>query len=185
VALAGSHKAANGQPINPFEGSIVIRNPRAPQAPPQQAKFDPSWPKLNAAEDYSLLKCPQPWTLVVKEYLGGGQFKGPSGSSNFLDQLLGHHPSGEGLSAAGAQAHALAEFLKKLGFPAYVLHMRSSSIVTVGAFRGVDDPELARTQDRLGRLSFQPDMSNRNAAQFARSNLELWQHPLPMEVPHP
>ncbi len=187
VALAGSHKPRDGQPINinPFEGSFVTRNPRAPQAPPQQARFDPIWPKLNAAEDYSLLKCPQPWTLVVKEYLGGGEFRGQGGSSDFLNKLLGNHPFGEGLSAAGAQAHALAEFLNKLGFPAYVLHMRSSSIVTVGAFRGMDDPEIARTQDRLARLSFQPDMRNPNANMFARSNLELWQHPLPMEVPHP
>jgi hypothetical protein len=185
VALAGSSKARDGQPINPFENCFVTRNPTALQASPQQAKFDPIWPKLNAAEDYSLLKCPQPWTLVVKEYQGGGQLRGPKGSSGFLDNLLGNHPSGEGLSAAAAQAHALAEFLHKLGFQTYVLHMRSSSIVTVGAFRAMDDPELARTRDRLARLSFQPDMKNPNANLFARSNLELWQNPLPMEVPHP
>ncbi len=168
----------DGKPINPFETSFTIHNPTVPQAAREQNKFDPLWTKLNADEDYSLLKCNQAWTLAVKEYQGGAPVVPRSESSAFLDKLFGSHQVGESLSLAGAQAHALAEFLTKLGFKAYVLHTRNSSVVTVGAFRGIDDPEMARTQDRLARFSFKK-------ADGSSAGIDLWQRPMPMEVPHP
>jgi hypothetical protein len=171
----------DGKPINPFEASFAIHNPTVPQAPKPQNKFDPFWKELNADEEYSLLKCSKPWTLAVKEYVGYQNIVPRSAASTFLDKLgLGGHREGEGLSAAGAQAHYLAKFLRdpKLGFQAYVLHTRHSSIVTVGAFSGLDDPEMARTQERLARFTFKGP--NGQAAP-----IDLFQRPLPMEVPHP
>jgi hypothetical protein len=180
----GSYKVeSDGVPVNPFLAAFVTRNPTVPPPSKSQSKFDPIWTKLNANEDYSLLKSPKPWTLVVKEYVGAGVLQ-PAESSSFLDKLgLGGMKLGEGLSAAGFQAHQLAVFLERLGFKAYVLHTRGNSIVTVGEFDSMDDPQLALTQDRLSRLSFKPDPSHPNAARFAQANLELFPRAIPMEVP--
>jgi hypothetical protein len=176
----------DGVPINPFQTCFVTRNPTVPQAAKPQNKFDPYWKKLNANEDYSLLKCPKLWTLVVKEYIGAAAVQPRSESSSFLDKIgLGGLRMGEGISAAGLQAHHLAEFMKKLGFEAYVLHTRTSSIVTIGGFDSLQDPEMERTQDRLSRLSFRADPTSANAAQFAHTNLELFPRAMPMEVPRP
>jgi hypothetical protein len=167
-------------PVNPFHTSFVARNPTLPPAPKEQAKFDPFWKKLNAHEEYSLLKCPQPWTLAVKEYIGATAVREQTESSSFLDKIgLGGNKLGEGLSAAGQQAHYLAEFLQKLGFKAYVLHTRTSSIVTVGAFASREDPEMERTQERLARFSF------KRADTGAPAGLDLFPRAMPMEVPHP
>jgi hypothetical protein len=176
----------DGVPVNPFESAFVTRNPTVPQPPKQQNKFDPIWKKLNANEDYSLLKCPKPWTLVIKEYTGGGLIAPQSESSSFLDKLgLGGLKMGEAMSAAGFQAHQLAELMQKLGFKPYVLHTRGNSIVTIGEFESLEDPELTLMQDRLSRLSFKPDPSHPNAARFAQANLELFPRAIPMEVPRP
>jgi hypothetical protein len=172
--------------VNPFQQSFVTRNPTVPQAAKAQNKFDPFWKKLNANEDYSLLKCPKPWTLVVKEYIGAAAVQPQAESSSFLDKIgLGSWRMGEGIGAAGLQAHHLAEFMNRLGFQAYVLHTRTSSIVTIGGFDSLQDPELEHTQDRLSRLSFRADPNSPNAAQFARTNLELFSRAIPMEVPRP
>jgi hypothetical protein len=171
--------------VNPFLTSFVIRNPAVPQASQEKPRFDPFWKKLNANEDFSLLECPQPWTLAVKVYSSPGVVQ-PSGSGGFLDKIgLGGLRPGEGISAAGLQAHHLADFLRRLGFKAYVLHTRTNSVVTVGEFSGPKDPEMERMQDRLSRLSFKPDPRSPNASRFAAANLELFPRAMPMEVPRP
>src|SRR5262249_1438518 len=73
-------------PLNPVANSFVTRNPTIP-APPRANKFDPFWKELNAEEEYSLLKCPRPWTLAVKEYRGSAVIQERSSSSNFLKML--------------------------------------------------------------------------------------------------
>lgn len=178
----------DGKPINPFHSSIVTRNPTVPRTPTQKPKFDNFWIKLNADEEYSLLKCPKPWTLAVKEYIGTTVVAPHTESSSFLDKIgLGGHHMGEGLTVSELQAHQLAKFLSdpKLGFKAYVLHTRQSSVVTIGEFDGPEDPEMGRTQQRLARLSFQADPRSPNAGRFSKSNLELFARPAPMEVPRP
>jgi hypothetical protein len=173
-------------PVNPFSQALVVRNPAAPPAPRERPKFDPFWKELNANEDYSLLRCPRPWTLVVKEYFGVStllQQQGSSESSSFLKMLgLGNQKPGEALGAAGMQAHELAKFLRdpKLGFDAYVLHTRDRSIVTVGAFRAYNDSDMQRVHRQLTSLKFSTD--GRGATQ---DPIGLMANPLPMEVPHP
>jgi hypothetical protein len=175
-----------GEPVNPFVTCFVSRNPTVPLPSKPQNKFDPSWKKLNADEEYSLLNCRKAWTLVVKDYGGAMLIQPRAESSGFLDKIgLGGLRPGEGLGAAGLQAHQLAELLTKVGFKAYVLHTRTSSIVSVGEFDSLDDPEMLRTQDRLSRLSFKADPNHPNAARFAQANLELFPRAMPMEVPRP
>jgi hypothetical protein len=167
-------------PVNPYALSFVTRNPSVPRDNKPANRYDPAWEKWNADEEYSLLKCPKPWTLVVKEYLGNRVVQSRGESSSFLEKIgLGGGQVGASLCAAGASAHQLAELLQKLGFQAYVLHMRTSSVVTVGAFTGPKDPELERTADRLARFSFKRQDTG------ATYDLGLFPRPVPIEVPHP
>jgi hypothetical protein len=175
--------------VDPLERSFVVRNPTAPVPKNEGLKIDPAWKELNASESFSLLKNPKTWTLVVKEYNGSVCMQDrKKDTSTFLEWLTrsGHTP-GEGINAAGFQAHHLAEFLrdKRIGFDAYVLHTRTSSIVTVGGFDGPEDPEMARTKERLEKLSFRADPRGGAAVATIKGDpIGLFVHPLPMEVPH-
>jgi hypothetical protein len=165
-------------PINPFSTAFVVRNPSLPKQEQPKNQVDPFWKELNAYEDYSLLKNPKAWTLVVKEYLGNTVIQPSSGGSSFMKLFGMGSFSGDGLSAAGQQAHELASFLSKLGFKAYVLHTRFSSIVTVGGFDSLEDPELQRVQRQVQTLQFK-------AAQGSvPDSLKLFANPAPMQVPH-
>lgn len=165
-------------PINPFTTAFVTRNPTVEFKSPERPKFDPFWKELNADEPYSVLKCPKRWTLVVKEYYGATVIKPQTGSSKFLKMVgFGRMKPGEGLSAAAKQAQELAKLLrnKQLGFEAYVMHTRFKSIVTVGGFDSLDDPNLLRTQQRLSQLKF--------GGQGRYDPIRLFRRPMPMEVP--
>jgi hypothetical protein len=165
--------------VNPFGNAFVIRNPTTP-APRPDAKVDPMWKALNSGEKYSLLKCPKPWTLAVKEYAGASIVQPQSAPSNFLEKIgLGGNRPGAALDASAQQAHELARlFNDVLGFKAYVLHTRTGSVVTIGAFDGPEDPAMKNMQKRLAGLSFR-------ASGSANDILQLFPQALPMQVPHP
>jgi hypothetical protein len=165
-------------PLNPYANAMVVRNPTVPAPRKPVAKFDPAWKQFNAGEEYSLLKCRKRYTLVVKEYQGAAIVPAQGSTASLLKMLgLG---KGEVLSAVGEQAHALAQFLRdpRLGFTAYVLHTRTSSIVTVGEFDSLDDPEFQSLQRRVAALKFQSGRPGE------ADPIGLMAHPAPMEVPH-
>ena len=54
------------------------------------------------------------------------------------------------IDAAATNAHNFAHALREAKLEAYVLHTPRSSIVTVGAFDGLDDPALQSMQQLLG-----------------------------------
>jgi hypothetical protein len=159
---------------NPFLTAIVCRNPTVAAAP--RPKTDPAWAALNSEEEYSVFKCPKPWTLVVKQYAGVGITQDISeNDGNILGKLWPNKHQGESLNAAGFNAHEMAKALRKLGFDAYVLHTRTNSIVTVGGFSAQNDPEMARIKQRLdGLRPSQPGYPDQ---------LGLFYYPVPMEVP--
>ena len=167
-------------PVNPFTTAFAIRNPTVPQQQ-QRPKFDPAWAKLNAYEEYSLLKCRRRYTLVVKEYLGNTVVQPHTGVSGFMDMLGLGNRVGEGLRGAGKQSHELAKFLRdpRLGFKAYVLHTRNSSIVTVGEFDDLNGEEMQRLQRQIASLKFSA------GNQGGPDPIGLMAHPAPMEVPRP
>jgi hypothetical protein len=174
--------------VNPLANSFVVRNPTVPQEN-QTNKPDPFWKQLNVDEQYSLLKCRKPWTLLVKEYTGTTVVQPRSGPSNFLKMIGLGGRSGEALGAAGLQAHELARVLRmpQLGFEAYVLHTRNKSVVTVGAFEGPNDPELQRTQQRLMALRFMRGTQTGGQPAAAQAGpadpIGLFAHPVPIQVP--
>lgn len=147
-----------------------------------QKAYDPFLKVLNENEDYSLLKCPAPWTMAVQSYGASASYvpvtkkdpQQPSMISGFLDKLWGgDKPKGEAvLNSSTAQAHATAEVLHKMGFEAYVLHTHHYSIVTVGNFRGPADPAMITTANRLAELKL-------------IDQLHLLKNPTSCEVPRP
>ncbi len=169
--------------VNPFSTALAVRNPTIPAPAKAASKVDPFWKQLNAYESYSLLNCRKPYTLVVKEYNGSAVVQGgqPEKQSGFLSMLhMGGDKPGERLSASAAQAHELAKFLRdrRLGFEAYVLHTRTTSIVTVGGFDRLDDPAMQQMQQRLTALRF-------NTQQRGGDPIGLMSRAMPMEVPRP
>jgi hypothetical protein len=175
-------------PLNPFWNAMVVRNPLTGGGEVGRPKWDPLYEKLNAGEEYSLLKNKKPWTLAVKAYFGGqviqssmdGSTAKPRGG--ILGALGFDSLKGESLAAAASQAHELAKFLRRreFGFEAYVLHGRTCSVVTVGGFQGPNDPELERVQRQLAAMRFSADQ---NASQT--DPIGLQKPAVPVEVPHP
>lgn len=162
--------------VNPFHNAMVVPNPTIPPPPKQVAKVDPLWKKLNAYEPRSLYKCPKHWTLAVQEFRGAHAVQSASESSGFLEKLgFGDHP-GQRLDNAAKMAQNVCDMFRKFGFKSYVLHTRYNSVVTVGEFDDMNDPELIRTQEKLARMSFKTKNGETAFSLFAKA--------LPMEVPH-
>jgi hypothetical protein len=155
--------------VNPFTRAFVVRNPLIPNQTIANNKPDPVLKTLNADEKYSLLKNSKSVTLVVKEYNGSAILQSTKAvTTSFMDKLFGSR-QGDMLGAAALQAHETARVLRKLEFDAYVLHTRTSSIVTVGGFDSRDDPNLAKIQKAITTLKI--------------TALDLYTNPLPMDVP--
>jgi hypothetical protein len=176
------------KPVNPFATqSMVVRNPTVTHdntaADPKKDKFLLT---LNADEEYSMLNCPGTYTLAVKEYFGAAMVKPQMAeSSGFLKMIgLGSSHEGESLAVAAQNAHVLAQILEKRGgFKPYVLHTRTSSVVSVGAFSGPKDPEIQVTAQQLAK--WQDEIARSTADPAKRDPLGLFAAPVLIEVPHP
>ena len=171
--------------LNPFTQAMVVRNPAVPRETQQTDKtHDRFLITLNAGEEYSMLECPQKWTLAVKEYIGAAMVQQQMGSGAFLGSLdkSGGKP-GESLNVAANNAHELARVLRQLKFDAYVLHTRTSSVVSVGGFGGPDDPEVERLRGRVASLQRQIAAASTDPTK--KDPLGLFPIPVPIEVPHP
>jgi hypothetical protein len=142
-------------PVNPFSTTIVTRNPLIKAS--AASKVDPALKKFNADEEYSLLNLPHDfkYTLLVKEYIGATSVERVSSGKEggFLSTLWnGGQKPGETLAAAARDAHELARWLRHLNFDAYVLHGRTSSIVTIGKFSESNDPGAVRVAQQYVQL---------------------------------
>lgn len=143
----GQFKRGEEVYINPFKRAFVGRNPTTKaERPLEWDKMDRAvLERLNRDEPLTLLKCPRPVTLIIKQLNTPTVIQPKSGTSKFLE-TLGFGGKGERVDAAAQNAHNLAELLRKMNVEAYVLHTRYSSIVTVGAFDRPDDPALQSMQ---------------------------------------
>jgi hypothetical protein len=184
--------------VNPFPTSFVAPNPTI-QRQQQAKKADPFLKTLNEGEEYSLLKNPKPWTLAVKEYVGDTIVVSRTADSapSMLDKLFNPQKSADTLLRTGQQAHELARMLRTpvddknpfLGFDAYVLHTRHSSIVTIGGFSGPDDPEMRKMAERILKLNEVQRTAESALKMKVRSNgpkvasIEFFA--APMEIPRP
>jgi len=134
--------------INPFHTAFVVRNPTVPRT--EDNTLDPFLKDLNSRESLSLLRCKQPWTLVVKVFHGASVIQPQSAPPSLMDKLLGSRV-GEQLDAGAVNAHNLAEALRQMKYEAYVLHTRTASLVCVGGFARKDDPAMEHVKLSLCR----------------------------------
>jgi hypothetical protein len=172
--------------INPFSAqSMVVRNPSIQrEIHVMQPKDDPFLKTLNADEEFSMLRCPGKWTLAVKEYMGASAVENKPTGMGPLQSFFGSGKSktGETLALAANNAHELAKTLTQLKFDAYVLHTRTSSVVSIGAFNDPNDPAMQNYRDRIAQLrkinaQAQTDPSKKDP-------LGLFPVLMPVEAPH-
>jgi hypothetical protein len=165
--------------LNPCETAFAIRNPTlADGQMANKSKFDPAWPKLNENEEFSVYKCSKPWTLAVIKYNGLSTTQ--TGSSSMLYKLWGNNHEGESLNVAANNAHELAKALRACNLDAYVLHTKTSSIVTIGGFASFDDPNIKSAKQTI--LAVRQKIDENARAKNAVSP-PFFNNPLPMEVP--
>ena len=171
--------------INPFNAqSMVVRNPTVPhETHVMNPKDDPFLKTLNADEEYSMLRCPGKWTLAVREYMGASAVENkPTGFGPLQSMFGGKSKTGESLALAANNAHELAKTLRQLGFDAYVLHTRTSSVVSIGAFSATNAPEMQGYRahiDNLRRVNAQ-----RQTDPSKKDPLGLFPVLIPVEAPH-
>jgi len=159
--------------LSTYAQCIATRNPtvRAPQADPTAA--DPAWKRLNEGRPYNLLKCGKPWTVAVVQFQGTGVLQPRSMASEFLSAVGLGGKSGDFLEASAAQAEEVARVLRLQKFDAYVLHTRSGSVVTVGAFDRMDDPAIQQVAHRLAG----------GGIGVTKDAIKFFEKPIPMKVP--
>ncbi len=167
--------------VNPFQSAFVCHNPAIPVEKPKQDAdlLGQRLKTYNADESYSLLKCPKPFTIVVRVYKGEAMVQSQTGPKSFMEKMGMKY--GSVLNANGNEAHKMAEFLrnKQLGFEAYVLHTEYNSYVTIGGFDSPDDPRLAQTmQYFLKELNRQGSGVNQ-----LHMRAHFLTDPMPMPVP--
>jgi hypothetical protein len=167
LSIFRSSKQQEGAPVNPTVtcpaclNSFVVRNPTVPF---EHVRDTSSLKNLNADEEYSLLKCPKRWTLMVKNFQGVAIVQ----AGSFWEKV-GLGKQNDLMTASANQAHEVAKALKANGFEAYVLHTKYGSIVTVGGYDTDKDPHLLQNQKCLANLRL--------------GIIQLYAQPIPMEVP--
>ncbi len=178
--------------INPYQQAMVVANPaieRAP-APAPSTALDPFVVKLNEGRPYSLLTATRGWTLAVKSFSAPVQISSKDDDFS-MNRLKGTSKSSDVLAAGAEQAEKLAEALRamkddrgrSLGLEAYVLHTRTSSVVTVGQFDGPNDPALLEKRRLL--LGMKLGVSKDANGQVPVDKPELFPHVLPIPIPRP
>lgn len=179
--------------LNPYLSATVVMNPLLRhESQPVSNHLDPFVVKLNDGRPYNLLKATKEWTLAVKSFNAPVEIvssKDPDTKMRKDDVKK----AGNALVAGMAQAEMLAKVLREmkspsgqsLGLEAFVLHTRTSSIVTVGQFDGPNDPALVQIQNLLTGMKMnisQDKMGNQpvaNAPSLFENRL------VPIPIPRP
>ena len=121
----------------------------------------------------------------MQHYPGAAVLQEKSLKGSILDAIGMKDNTRKLINANAAQAHQLAgvlnKYADKFNAKAYVLHTRNSSLVTLGEFDKQDAPELRRLQRQVQNMRF--SVRAVKPGQMAMP-LQLFQYPLPMEIPH-
>ncbi len=163
--------------VNPFHKAFVCRNPSVKQdrAGDPDAMDMKLLRKLNSDEPYSLLNCKKPMTLAIKQFQTFLAVQDREQRGGIMQNFGFNTIAGsKGVDQAAHDAHALAELLRKnknLQLDTYVLHTKFTSVVTVGGYDSVDDPNLIAMQRQLGN----------KLREWER--MAFFQQPMPMKVP--
>ena len=146
---------AHSEKFGPMGGAFMTVNPLI--SPEELANLersrDPLIKRLNSGSEYSLLKNPGKYTLILASFKGKAQevaMSAPKEEINrkilSFDKKLATDVS---LDKAGYEAWSMAKTLRNQKQEAYVYHDRDRSIVTLGSFESPDDPHLLRLVEKM------------------------------------
>jgi hypothetical protein len=159
--------------INPFAAAMLFNNPAVRRAPGAAQPVDPALAKLNSEEPLSLLKTRHPYTLLVKAYTVPMDARPKDQEEGILGKLFSGSDAAAYLEVTAKQARALAESLRhpsmqkpaqdaarRIGYAvkpieSYILHTRTGSLVCVGDYPAVDDPDLVAMGRLLQEMKFE------------------------------
>jgi hypothetical protein len=173
-------KAGNTQVafVDPFQHGFVVHNPTIKvERPADATKLDvAALKRMNSEEDFSLLKCKKAYTLAIKQFSLPSVTapRNDSASSSFWDVIGFGKKSNDSIDYAAENAHRFADMLRQSKLEAYVLHMKYCSLVTIGGFDSVDDPNL-RSMQNLIDTRLLPQMGE---------NMQMFPKAMPMPIPH-
>jgi hypothetical protein len=167
AAAKGQNATLNGGYLNPFKLAMVVPNPTAPKTLGAEAGADPLVLQMNNEEPMTVLKIKKPWTIVVKSFhapLVDVRDK-DAGSVMSVRKLFNSRP--EHLNKTAELGVNLAKMLRSIKpdsripssakaepFESYVLHTLNGTLVCVGQFDSLEDPQLAEAQRRLEAVRF-------------------------------
>jgi hypothetical protein len=125
--------------------AFMTRNPMLPAEELARKHRDPLIVKLNSNVDHSLFENKGKYTLIVASFYGQSMVK-PAKFEQFDRMLSNKSKSRAGLNLdnAARESWELMTTMRNQGIEAFVYHERFRSIVTVGAFKSPNDPEIAR-----------------------------------------
>ena len=126
--------------------AFLTRNPLLPADELAKRNRDPLILKLNSGLDHSLFENKGKYTVIVASFFGKSQVS-PAKFQNFENMFS--DKSKVSLDNAAQESWKLMSTLRKLGIEAYVYHDRYKSIVTVGAFKSQNDPEIQNLVERF------------------------------------
>ncbi len=135
-------------------GAFMAPNPMLPSDQIARKNRDPLLVKLNSGE-HTLFENRGKYTLVVASFYGKSAVK-PKDFEKF-DNML-QNKAKISLDNAARDSWELMTLLRSKGYDAYVFHERFRSIVTVGSFKSVNDPQIAKlTENFKAKEKMNPD----------------------------
>jgi hypothetical protein len=156
----GIYRKSPGRP-GPLSGAFLTINPLLSPEEVAKKSQDPLVARLNASSEYSLIRNPAKFTLVVATFEGRSTTKI---GTRHVEEAERSFQVGDGLDDAAEDAETLASLLRSrqssqtsfaplldgLSLDAYVFHDRYRSLVTVGGFDTPQDPRLPELARRFG-----------------------------------
>ncbi len=112
-------------------GAFITRNPLLPKEFFAPKGLDPLVVRMNKGVKYSLLNCPNKYSVQVATFRGAETLRPDEVKGTRVSNLL---------EEAAVKAHDLTLALRKQGVPAYEFHDLNQSIVAIGGFDWVGRP---------------------------------------------
>ncbi len=135
----------------PMRSAFVMPNPMIPSEYFQTRSVDQLVVKMNKGLQYSLYKCPQPFSVRVATFRGDVTLDSSKiewGKKDMESRQKRNQPMESKLAEAADKAHTLTVELRKNGIEAYEFHDRNESYVCVGSFPWATR-KLANGKDEL------------------------------------
>lgn len=153
IDQGGRYKPTPGRP-KPLSGAFLTINPLLSPEEVSAASVDPLLIRLNSQYDHTLFENPGKYTLIIATFAGKSSRYVKNGQEA---KVFKEFQVGNSLDKAAEDAFLLAESMREAtrhgyddDFDVYVWHDHNKSIVTIGAFDNVNDPQIARFIHRFG-----------------------------------